>query len=89
MSAVESSVPGYTVGVSGYNDKLALLLEEILSRMKSFTVRKDRFAVVQEKFEQFCLNWDKQQPCVWCKRMASELLQVGALHGVHDLPALQ
>jgi hypothetical protein len=68
------------VKIGGYNDKLAVLLDAILARMKHFTVREERFAVVRDKFEQFFLNWDKQQPFAWCKRLATELLQVGAPH---------
>ena len=64
--------------VAGYVDKLPRLLQLILDRLASFTVKPERFAVMKEKFVEFYKNWDHQQPYAWCTRLADDLLNTGA-----------
>ena len=79
-STAESASPGFSVQVSGYTEKLPILLEAVLSHLARFTVREERFAVVKEKFGQFFKNWAQQPPYSWCHRLADDALQHGAHH---------
>lgn len=53
---------GLSVQISGYNDKMGVLLEKILSTMKNLDVRSDRFDVVKERLLEEYQNWDYQPP---------------------------
>lgn len=47
--AIESSSLGFYVTVSGYNDKLHVLLRNVLEKAKSLEVRAERLEVMKEK----------------------------------------
>ncbi|KAI9676006.1 MAG: Insulinase (Peptidase M16) [Caeruleum heppii] len=53
---------GLDVEVSGYNDKMSVLLEKVLLSMRELEVRPDRFKVVKERLLRAYRNWDFQQP---------------------------
>ena len=53
---------GLLVEVSGYNDKLAVLLEQVLQTMRDLEIKDDRFAIVKERFSRAFRNWAFQQP---------------------------
>jgi insulysin len=50
------------IQVSGYNDKLNVLLEKVLKTMRDLVVRPDRFAIVKDRLLRGMRNWDFQQP---------------------------
>jgi insulysin len=45
----EASSLGFYVIISGYNDKLHVLLRNVLEKAKSLEVRADRLGVIKEK----------------------------------------
>lgn len=46
---ITSNKLGVSVSVSGYNDKLHVLLLDVLERMKGVQVKQDRLTVVREE----------------------------------------
>lgn len=53
---------GVDMSVYGYNDKMSVLLEKILTTLKSLDIRQDRFDVIKERMARKWKNWDYQQP---------------------------
>ena len=53
---------GLDVEISGYNDKMSVLLEKVLLSMRDLEVKPDRFEIVKERLSRGYRNWDFQQP---------------------------
>ena len=53
---------GMAIEVSGYNDKMPVLLEKVLTCMKELEVRPDRFLIMKERLIRGYRNWGFQQP---------------------------
>jgi insulysin len=53
---------GLFIEVSGYNDKLAVLLEQVLITMRDLEIREDRFDIIKERLSRGYRNWEFQQP---------------------------
>ncbi|KAI9781095.1 MAG: Insulinase (Peptidase M16) [Peltula sp. TS41687] len=53
---------GLQAFISGYNDKMAVLLEKVLNTMQSLEIKVDRFAVVKERLLEEYQNCDYQEP---------------------------
>ncbi|KAK0722768.1 Metalloenzyme, LuxS/M16 peptidase-like protein [Lasiosphaeria miniovina] len=53
---------GLFIEVSGYNDKLAVLLEQVLITVRDLEIREDRFAIIKERLTRGYRNWELQQP---------------------------
>jgi insulysin len=53
---------GLDIQVSGYNDKLPVLLEKVLVTMRDLEVKPDRFAIIKERLLRGMRNWDYLQP---------------------------
>ncbi|RDL38193.1 LuxS metallohydrolase [Venustampulla echinocandica] len=53
---------GVEIAVSGYNDKLSVLLEKVLITMRDLEVRPERFEIIKERLLRGLKNWDFQQP---------------------------
>lgn len=53
---------GLFVEVAGYNDKLSVLLEQVLITMRDLVIRDDRFDIVKERLSRGYRNWELQQP---------------------------
>ncbi len=53
---------GLDVEVSGYNDKMSVLLEKVLVSMRDLEVKPDRFKIVKERLLRAYRNWEFQQP---------------------------
>jgi insulysin len=53
---------GLDVSVSGYNDKMPVLLEKVLVSMRDLKVREERFHIIKERLMRNFRNWDFQQP---------------------------
>ncbi|RKF74782.1 putative zinc protease mug138 [Golovinomyces cichoracearum] len=56
------SLTGIEIAVSGYNDKLPVLLDKVLSTMKNLEVRPDRFEIIKERLLRNLKNLDYGQP---------------------------
>lgn len=53
---------GLFIEVSGYNDKLPVLLEKVLETMRDVEMREDRFEILKERLSRGYKNWELQQP---------------------------
>jgi insulysin len=53
---------GLFVEVSGYNDKLSVLLQQVLKTMRDLEIKPDRFEIVKERLTRGYRNWELQQP---------------------------
>lgn len=53
---------GVQIIVSGYNDKLHVLLEKVLSFVRNIEIKQDRFDIVRERTARALRNWDYGQP---------------------------
>jgi insulysin len=53
---------GLFIEVSGYNDKLPVLLEQVLITMRDLDIRDDRFDIIKERLSRGYKNWELQQP---------------------------
>lgn len=66
LAGLEYELGDYNVGigidVSGYNDKISVLLEKVLVTMRDLEVKPDRFKIVKERLLRGYRNWDFQQP---------------------------
>ncbi|CAK7263695.1 hypothetical protein SEPCBS119000_000613 [Sporothrix epigloea] len=50
------------IEVSGYNDKLPVLLEQVLVTMRDLDIKDDRFAIIHERVTRSMRNYAFQQP---------------------------
>ncbi|KAF1942302.1 LuxS/MPP-like metallohydrolase [Clathrospora elynae] len=55
-------VNGLSITVSGYNDKLHLLLEKVLLQVRDLEVKEDRFSIVQDRLLRSLRNSEYGQP---------------------------
>ncbi|KAI9809491.1 MAG: Insulinase (Peptidase M16) [Phylliscum demangeonii] len=53
---------GLYVYISGYNDKMTVLVEKVLTTMRNLAVKDDRFAIVKEHILEEYENWELQEP---------------------------
>ncbi|KAE8167024.1 Metalloenzyme, LuxS/M16 peptidase-like protein [Aspergillus tamarii] len=59
---LSASIFGLDVSVGGYNDKMAVLLEKVLTSMRDLVVNPDRFHVIKERLSRGYKNAEYQQP---------------------------
>jgi insulysin len=66
LAGLDYNIAGYSTGleitISGYNDKLPVLLEKILTTMRDLVIRPDRFEIVKERLLRGMRNWEFQSP---------------------------
>ncbi len=60
--ALGAFTQGLDIDVSGYNDKMSVLLEKVLVSMRDLEVKPDRFRIVKERLLRGYRNWVFQQP---------------------------
>ncbi len=53
---------GLFAEVSGYNDKLPVLLEQVLKTMRNQEIREDRFKIIKDRLTRGYRNWELQPP---------------------------
>lgn len=59
---IAASMQGFDISVHGYNDKMAVLLEKILTTIRNLDIRTDRFDIIKERMARKYKNWAYQQP---------------------------
>jgi len=59
---IGANMLGLDLSVHGYNDKMAVLLEKILTTLRNLEIRDDRFHIIKERMARNYKNWDFQQP---------------------------
>ncbi|KAH0834509.1 putative zinc protease [Fonsecaea pedrosoi] len=60
--AIGPNMLGFDIHVHGYNDKMAVLLEKILTTIREIEIRTDRFEIIKERMARKYKNWAYQQP---------------------------
>ena len=60
--AISSHAQGFDVSASGYNDKMAVLLEKVLVTMRDLEVKDERFDIVKERLMRGFKNFEFQEP---------------------------
>lgn len=60
--SVSLDTRGITAEVSGYNDKLPVLLEQVLITMRDLEIKSDRFGIIKERLSRSYRNSAFQQP---------------------------
>ncbi|OIW34047.1 UCH-domain-containing protein [Coniochaeta ligniaria NRRL 30616] len=65
---------GLFIEVSGYNDKLPVLLEQVLITMRDLEIRDDRFDIIKERLTRGYRNWELQQPFTQISEYTSWLI---------------
>ena len=66
---------GLSLVFGGYNHKLALLVREVVKRMRALEMLEDRFSVVKEQLQRSYANFPMEQPyqhAAWHQLMALE-----------------
>lgn len=53
---------GLNVGLSGFSDKMNILLETLFERMATFKVDPQRFNILKESYQRNLLNFEAEQP---------------------------
>jgi insulysin len=53
---------GIDIELSGYNDKMHVLLEKVLVYMRDLEVKSDRFDVIKERLARGYRNWEYSEP---------------------------
>ncbi|PLB35174.1 a-pheromone processing metallopeptidase Ste23 [Aspergillus candidus] len=59
---LSASIFGLDISVGGYNDKMAVLLDKVLTSMRDLVVNPDRFNVIKERLSRSYKNSEYQQP---------------------------
>ncbi|OJJ79250.1 a-pheromone processing metallopeptidase Ste23 [Aspergillus glaucus CBS 516.65] len=59
---LSSSMFGFDISIGGYNDKMSVLLEKVLTGMRDLEVKPERFHVVKERLSRAYRNAEYQQP---------------------------
>jgi insulysin len=59
---LSASIFGLDVSVGGYNDKMSVLLEKVLTSMRDLVINPDRFHVIKERLSRGYKNAEYQQP---------------------------
>ncbi|KAJ5688808.1 hypothetical protein N7462_003200 [Penicillium macrosclerotiorum] len=57
-----ANILGLDVSVGGYNDKMSVLLEKVLTTMRGLVISQDRFNIIKERLTRAFRNAEYQQP---------------------------
>lgn len=59
---LSANILGLDISVGGYNDKMSVLLDKVLSTMRNLVVNQDRFSIIKERLTRAFRNAEYQQP---------------------------
>ncbi|KAJ5908683.1 Peptidase M16 core [Penicillium taxi] len=57
-----ANILGLDISVGGYNDKMSVLLDKVLTTMRGVSVSQDRFNIIKERLTRAFRNAEYQQP---------------------------
>ncbi|KAJ5134922.1 Peptidase M16 core [Penicillium atrosanguineum] len=57
-----ANILGLDISVDGYNDKMSVLLEKLLTTMRNLSVNQDRFNIIKERLTRAFRNAEYSQP---------------------------
>ncbi|KAL4805035.1 Metalloenzyme, LuxS/M16 peptidase-like protein [Aspergillus unguis] len=59
---LSASIFGLDISVGGYNDKMSVLLEKVVTSMRDLVINPDRFRIIKERLTRGYKNAEFQQP---------------------------
>ena len=59
---LSANILGLDISVSGYNDKMSVLLDKVLNTMRELVINQDRFHIIKERLTRAFRNAEYQQP---------------------------
>ncbi|KAJ5398409.1 hypothetical protein N7465_008898 [Penicillium sp. CMV-2018d] len=59
---LSANILGLDISVSGYNDKMSVLLDKVLNTMRGLVINQDRFHIIKERLTRAFRNAEYQQP---------------------------
>ncbi|KAL1964359.1 hypothetical protein VTN77DRAFT_7044 [Rasamsonia byssochlamydoides] len=59
---LSASIFGLDISVGGYNDKMSVLLEKVVTTMRDLVISPDRFKIIKERLTRAYRNAEYQQP---------------------------
>lgn len=59
---LRSGPTGFVLSIGGYNDKMTVLLEKVLDKMKNTEIKPDRFKVIKDYLTRWYKNWELSSP---------------------------
>jgi len=74
LGYLDTSSEGFSISVSGYNEKVLVLLNTVIQKIKTLIVDPNRFGVIKERLEQRYRNYYLSQPRVLSQQKALDLL---------------
>jgi len=60
--SIQNHATGLDIAVSGYNDKMHVLLEKVVRSVKELEVKNERFEIIKDRLLRGWRNFDYQQP---------------------------
>ncbi|KAK5134751.1 hypothetical protein LTR08_006126 [Meristemomyces frigidus] len=60
--SLQSHAQGLDIAVSGYNDKMAVLLEKVLITMRDLEIKQERFDLIKERVMRGMKNFEYSEP---------------------------
>lgn len=60
--SLSNHAQGFDISISGYNDKMSVLLEKVLVTMRDLEVKQDRFDIIKERVERGWKNIEYSEP---------------------------
>ncbi|KAI9654808.1 MAG: Insulinase (Peptidase M16) [Bathelium mastoideum] len=82
---------GLDIKVGGYNDKLSVLLEKVLSTMRNLEIKDERFQMIHERLHRSFKNWHWGQPYRQINHYSRWMTQQGGWtndQGLEELPTI-
>ena len=59
---IQNHAQGFDVSVTGYNDKMAVLLEKVLISMRDLEIKQERFDIIKERVSRGFKNFEYMEP---------------------------
>jgi insulysin len=87
--SLESNDEKIILNVSGYNDKLAILLAKVVDVMQHLTVKKQRFDVFKDALLRALKNWKLSDPGEHAQYYREYLLTTGQWTNDEAIQALE
>ena len=85
---LENNTEGILLRVEGYNDKLGILLTELVKKMKEMTIDPARFQDMKEQLERTYKNWNMESPSQHAMYYVNYITQESLWHQHEKLQAL-
>jgi insulysin len=72
--SIQATSSGLDISVHGYNDKMSVLLEKVLTSIRELDIRSDRFEIEKERLAREYKNWSFKAPYFQIDELTSWLI---------------